>query len=331
MRGNRPGRDILDEIGHTPIVRLSRIAGDTPCEIYAKLEMMNPMGSIKDRIARHMVEKAEREGRIKPGDTIVDNSSGNTALGLAMVCRLKGYKLKMVIRDSTSFEKIKFLRALNVDLVMVDATLPPDSPLSYNNITPQVAKDTPGGFYLDQHNNRDNNETHFLSTGPEIWEQMEGKIDYFVAGVGTGGTIGGVGRFLKERDPRTRVIGVDPAGSVFYDYFHSKKLARPAPYLMEGLGDEFLIRCVEFDVIDDMVRIDDWTAFEMTRKLANVEAIFAGGSSGAAVWASLALARRVGPRARIVTILSDSANRYLSTIYNDDWLRQKFPDRPVGP
>ncbi len=326
MGKERTATSILDEIGNTPLIRLNRITAGVPSKIYAKLEMMNPMGSVKDRIARHMVEKAEREGRIKPGDTIVDNSSGNTALGLAMVCRLKGYKLKMVVRDSTSFEKIKFLRALNVELVMVDATLPPESPLSYNNMTPQIARDTPGGFYLDQHNNRDNNETHYLSTGPEIWEQMNGKIDYFVAGVGTGGTISGVARFLKERDPRIRIIGIDPAGSIFYDYFHSKKLIKPSPYLIEGLGDEFLIKCVEFDLIDDIVRVEDRTAFAMTRKLANTEAIFAGGSSGAAVWACLELARRVGAKARIVTILSDSANRYLSTIYNDDWLRQKLGD-----
>jgi cystathionine beta-synthase len=276
-----------------------------------------------------MVEKAERAGRIKPGDTIVDNSSGNTALGLAMVCRLKGYKLKMVVRDSTSFEKIKFLRALNVELVMVDATLPPDSPLSYNNITPQIARETPGGFYLDQHNNRDNNETHYRTTGPEIWEQMGGEIDYFVAGVGTGGTIGGVSRFLKERDPRIKVIGVDPAGSIFYDYFHSKTLVKPGPYLLEGLGDEFLIKCVEFELLDDIYRVEDRTAFSMTRKLANSEAIFAGGSSGATLWASLELARRLGKKARIVTIFADSANRYLSTIYSDEWLKEKFGAWPA--
>jgi cystathionine beta-synthase len=327
MPREKTAATILDKIGHTPMIRLNRIAADSPAEIYAKLEMMNPMGSIKDRIARHMVEKAEAEGRLRPGDTIVDNSSGNTALGLAMVSRLMGYKLKMVVRASTSFEKIKFLRALNVELVMVDAGLPPESPLSYNNITPRIAADTPNGFYLDQHNNQDNNETHYRTTGPEIWEQMEGRIDYFVAGVGTGGTISGVGRYLKERDPRIKVVGIDPAGSIFYDYFHSKTLVRPAPYLMEGLGDEFLIRCVEFDVIDDMFRVKDLTAFETARKLAKTEAIFAGGSSGAAVWASLELARQIGRKARIVTILADSANRYLSTIYNDEWMREKFGER----
>ncbi|HPW17838.1 MAG TPA: cysteine synthase family protein [Candidatus Aminicenantes bacterium] len=328
MRGSKPGSSVLDEVGRTPLVRLNRIAPGVPAEIYAKLEMMNPMGSVKDRIALFMIEKAESDGRIRPGDTIVDSSSGNTALGLAMVCRLKGYRLRMVIRDSTSSEKIKLLRALNVDLVLVDATLPPESPRSYNNVTPLVARETPNGYYLDQHNSPDNNEAHYRTTGPEIWEQMEGRIDYFVAGVGTGGTICGAGRFLKERDPRIKVVGVDPVGSVFFDYFHSGTLVKPGPYLMEGLGDEFLIECVEFDVLDDMIRIDDRTAFQMTRRLANVEAIFAGGSSGAAVWASLEVARRAGPKARIVTILADSANRYLSTIYNDDWLRQKFGDWP---
>ncbi len=281
------------------------------------------MGSVKDRIAKHMIEKAEREGRLKPGDTIVDNSSGNTALGLAMVCALKGYKVKMVVRDSLSPEKIKFLRALGVDLVFVDHTLPPESPDSYNNITPRLARETPRGFYLDQHNNRDNNECHYLTTGPEIWDQMEGRIDYFLAGVGTGGTLCGAAKCLKEKDPRVRVIGVDPRGSIFYDYFHSRKLVKPAPYLLEGLGDEFLIGCVDFDVMDDMVRVSDREAFAMTRRLVQCEGLLVGGSSGAAAWAVLELARKLDRPARIVTIFPDSAGRYLSTIFNDDWLREK--------
>jgi len=270
-----------------------------------------------------MVEAAERDGRIKPGATIVDNSSGNTALGLAMVCALKGYKLKIVIRDTLSPEKIKFLKALGVELVYADTSLPPESPRSYNNLAPQVAAETPGGFYLDQHNNRENNAAHTLTTGPEIWRQMEGRIDVFIAGIGTGGTISGVARFLKEKDPRIKVVGIDPAGSIFYDYFHSKTLVRPSPYLMEGLGDEFLIGCVEFDLIDDILRIDDRTAFRMTKELARREAIFAGGSSGAALWGALEVAKRTGPGARIATIFADSANRYLSTIYSDAWLTEK--------
>jgi cystathionine beta-synthase len=310
-------------VGNTPLVKLKRITKGIPADIFAKLEYFNPMGSIKDRIAKYMIEKAEKEGRIEPGATVVDNSSGNTALGLAMVCAIKGYKLRIVVRDNLSSEKIKFLKALNVELVMVNHTLPPESPESYNNLAPRIATETPHGYYFDQHNNIENNETHYKTTGPEIWEQMEGKIDYFVAGIGTGGTICGVSKFLKEKDSRIKVIGVDPIGSIFFDYFHSKKLIKPAPYLLEGLGDEFLIGCVDFSLIDEVFQIDDKKAFQMTRNLANHEAIFAGGSSGAALWASLQLAKEINKPARIVTIFPDSATRYLSSIYNDDWLREK--------
>jgi cystathionine beta-synthase len=315
--------DILEGIGNTPLIKLNRITAGIKADIFAKLEFINPMGSIKDRIAKYMIEKAEKEERIKPGDTIIDNSSGNTALGLAMVCAVKGYKVKMVVRDSLSSEKIKFLRAMDVELVMVDHTLPPESPESYNKITPRIVRETPGGYYFDQHNNRENNEAHYHTTGPEIWEQMEGKIDYFVSGIGTGGTICGVSKFLKERDPRIKVIGVDPKGSIFYDYFHYKKLVKPSPYFIEGLGDEFLIGCVDFSLIDGIYQISDETAFRMTRKLADKEAILAGGSSGATLWAAIRLASEIDRPARIVTVFADSAMRYLSTIYNDNWLEEK--------
>lgn len=315
--------DILEGIGNTPLIKLNRVTKGLKASIFAKLEFLNPMGSLKDRIAKYMIEKAEKEGRIKPGDTIVDNSSGNTALALAMVCALKGYKVKMVVRDNLSSEKIKFLKAFNVELVMVDHTLPPESPDSYNNIAPRIAKETPGGYYFDQHNNRENNETHYETTGPEIWEQMEGQIDYFVAGVGTGGTICGASKFLKEKDPNIKVTGVDPVGSIFYDYFHSKKLVKSSPYLMEGLGDEFLIGCVDFSLIDDIYKISDKDAFLTARKLADKEGILAGGSSGATIWASLKLAQEIDRPARIVTIFADAATRYLSSIYNDEWLKEK--------
>jgi len=315
--------NVLEGIGNTPLIKLNRITTEALADIFAKLEFLNPMGSIKDRIANHMIKKAETENRIKPGDTIVDNSSGNTALALAMVCAIKDYKLKIIVRDSISSEKIKFLKALNVEIVLVDSTLPPESPYSYNNIAPQIAKETPNCYYLDQHNNRENNETHTQTTGPEIWEQMEGKIDYFIAGMGTGGTICGVAKYLKEKDPSIKVIGIDPEGSVFFDYFHSKELIKPSPYLLEGLGDEFLIGCVDFNLIDDIYRVTDKQAFKMTRDLANKEAILAGGSSGAALWGCLKLARQVQQNARIVTIFPDSANRYLSSIYNDAWLEEK--------
>lgn len=315
--------NILESVGRTPLVCLNKIASGVKPAIFAKLEFFNPMGSIKDRIAKHMVEKAEADGRLHPGDTIVDNSSGNTALALAMVCAVKGYRLKIVVRDSLSSEKIKFLKALNVEIVMVDSTLPPESPLSYNNITPKIAAGTPHSYYLDQHNNLENNETHYETTGPEIWEQMEGRIDYFVAGIGTGGTISGVARFLKEKDTAIKVIGVDPLGSVFFDYFHSQTKIKPSRYLLEGLGDEFLIRCVDFSVIDDIYQVTDRDAFRMTRELALKEAILAGGSSGAALWSCLRLARSLDTEARIVTVFADSGNRYLSTIYNDVWLKEK--------
>jgi cystathionine beta-synthase len=315
--------NILDGIGNTPLVHLNKASWAVESDIFAKLEYFNPMGSIKDRIAKHMIEKAQSVGRIKPGDTIIDNSSGNTALGLAMVCSVKGYKVKMVVRDSLSMEKIKFLNAMNVELVMVDHALPPESPDSYNNITPRIVQETRGGYYFDQHNNRENNETHYHTTGPEIWEQMEGKIDYFVAGIGTGGTICGVAKFLKEQNPRIKVIGVDPVGSIFYDYFHTQKVTPPSPYFLEGLGDEFLIGCIDFALIDDIYKITDKKAFLMTRELADKEAILAGGSSGAALWGCVELAKKIDRAARIVTVFADSGTRYLSSIYNDDWLKEK--------
>jgi cystathionine beta-synthase len=312
---------ILDTIGHTPLVRLAKITRDVESDIFAKLEFFNPMGSIKDRIAKYMIEKAEKNGKIKNGQLIIENSSGNTALGLALVAIQKGYKLKVIVRDRISSEKINQLRNLGVDIQLVDSTLPPDSPDSYNNITPRIVRETPECFFPDQHNNRDNNETHYHSTGPEIWEQMDGRIDYFLAGIGTGGTIGGVARYLKEQDPNIRVIAIDPLGSIFHDYFHFKKIVKTSPYLIEGLGDEFLINCADFSHIDDIYQVRDRDAFLYTRKLVREEGIMGGGSSGAALWGVLKLAKSLKKPARIVTIFPDSASRYLSTIFNDRWMK----------
>lgn len=323
MNNARCCQSVIDVIGHTPMVRLNHVVRDIPGEVYAKLEFLNPMGSSKDRIARYMIEKAEREGKIKPGDTIIENSSGNTALGLALIAIQKGYRLKVVVRDRISREKLDQLRALGAEIHKVDATLPPEHPDSYNNITPRLARETPNCFFPDQHNNLDNNEAHYLGTGPEIWEQMQGRIDCFVAGIGTGGTIGGTARFLKEKDPRIQVVAVDPVGSVFYEYFHRKKMVKPGPYLIEGLGDEFLIGCADFSHIDDMLQVTDREAFRVAREIARREGILAGGSSGAALWGVRQIAARLRRPARIVTVFPDGASRYLSTIYNDDWLRDK--------
>ncbi|MFO7981773.1 MAG: cysteine synthase family protein [Candidatus Aminicenantes bacterium] len=323
MKTNKIYQNIVETIGNTPMVKLNQISKDVKSDIFAKLEFFNPAGSVKDRIAKYMIEDAEKKGKIKPGDTIIENSSGNTALALAVVCLIKGYNLKIVIRDSTSPDKLKILRAMNVDLVLVDSTLPPESPESYNNLAPRIAEKTPNSYYLDQHNDRKNNEAHYKTTGPEIWEQMDGNIDYFVAGIGTGGTICGAAKFLKEKDHNIQVIAIDPKGSIFYDYFHTGKKIKPSPYLIEGLGDEFLIKCVDFSVIDDIYQVTDKIAFEMTRKISEKEAILVGGSSGAAVWGTLKLARKIDRHARIVTIFPDSANRYLSSIFNDSWLKEK--------
>lgn len=314
--------NVLEAIGRTPIVKLGNISKGLKARIYAKLEFMNPGGSIKDRIAKYMIEKAEREGKIKPGDTIIENSSGNTAMGLAIVCRQKGYKLKIVIRDTTSKEKIKMLEVLGVDVIKVDASLPPEHPESYNNYAYNLAKNDPTIYYIDQHNNLDNNEAHYMTTGPEIWEQMEGKIDYLIGAIGTGGTITGAGKFLKEKNPAIKVIGIDPVGSIFYEYFKNKRLIKPSKYLIEGMGDEFLIKTAQLDILDDMYQIDDKKAFGWTKKLAYEEGIIAGGSSGANIWGAVKLAKEIDKEANIVTIINDSGYKYFSTIYNDDWLRE---------
>ena len=323
MRHPKAYDSILDLVGETPMVRLHRITEGLAPQVYAKLEFFNPMGSIKDRVALHMIRKAAAEGRIHPGDLILENSSGNTAMGLAMVAVQGGYRLRVVVRDRISPEKVAQLEALGVDILKTDSSLPPEHPDSYNLITPRLAAQTPGCCFPDQHNNRENNEAHYRTTGPEIWQQMEGRIDVLVAGMGTGGTIGGTAQFLKEQDPSIRVIAVDPAGSVFAHFFRTGDRREPGQYLLEGLGDEFLIGCADFRNLDDVVTVTDRDAFLTCRELVRREAILAGGSSGAALWATLQLARGLDSSARVVTIFPDSASRYLSTIFNDEWMREK--------
>lgn len=325
LSAGRPRRvfnDVAAAIGDTPLVRLGRSFGPE-AEVYAKLEFMNPGGSVKDRVARHLVEAAAADGRLKPGDTIVEASSGNTAMGLAMMARLGGYQCRFAVRDRTSPEKLKALEALGAGLELVDAELPPEHPDSYNRAVTRLVNETPRAYFPDQHNNRENNAAHYATTGPEIWEQMEGRIDCFVAGVGTGGTISGVARYLKERDPSIWVVGVDPKGSIFSEYFRTGRVGRPGPYLLEGLGDEELIRCVEWELIDEMVQIESGEAFRAARRLAAQEAIFAGGSSGAALWALEQIVPGLPQGARVVTLFPDSGSRYLSTVYDDGWMESK--------
>ena len=323
MRDKRCYDNILEAIGNTPLVRLNRITEGLSCSVWAKLEYLNPMGSSKDRIARYLIEQAEKDGRIHPGDLILENSSGNTAMGLALVAIQKGYRLKAVVRDRTSKEKLDQLQALGVDVHRVDTSLPPEHPDSYNLITPRLAKELPDCYFPDQHNNRENNDAHYHGTGPEIWEQMDGRIDVLVAGMGTGGTIGGLGRYLKERNPKVKIVAVDVEGSVFTEYFRSGGTGPSAPYLLEGLGDEFIIGCADFSVIDEMVQVSDRDAFHAARELARREGMLVGGSSGAVVCALRRIAPSLPADARVAVLFPDSASRYLSTIFNDDWMREK--------
>jgi cystathionine beta-synthase len=306
---------LLEAIGETPLVELKKINEENNSRIYAKFEFMNPGGSIKDRIAKYMIEKAEKEGKLKPGDTIIENSSGNTAMGLAIVAVQKGYKCKIVLRNTTSPEKVRMLQHLGVDIIFVDASLPPENENSYNNYAKKIAHETPGSYYIDQHNNLDNNEAHYKTTGPEIWRQTAGKIDYLVCGIGTGGTMFGAGKYLKEQNPKIKLIAVDPKGSVFYDYYKFNKLSKPYPYKMEGLGDEFILPTLQFELLDDMYQVADQTAFHYTLHLANKEGIIAGGSSGANLYGALKLAKAVGKDANIITILPDSGYKYFSDLY----------------
>ena len=326
MSYRKPCGSILEAIGNTPLVQLRRVIEGLPAEVFAKLEFLNPMGSSKDRIAKHMIEAAERDGRLKPGDTLIENSSGNTAMGLALMAIQKGYKLKVVVRDTISQEKLNQLLALGAEVHKVDTSLPPEHPDSYNNITPRLARETPHCFFPDQHGNRENNAAHYHGTGPEIWEQMEGRIDYLVAGAGTGGTIGGVGRYLKEKDPKIKVVAVDPVGSVFTPHFRGEKHPKAGPYKIEGLGDEFLIPTMEFELIDEMFQVTDHDAFHQARRLVKEEGVLGGGSSGAALWAVLQVAKRLPPMdrlARIVTVFPDGTGRYLSSIFNNAWLTER--------
>lgn len=323
MNATRAFDRVSGAVGDTPLVRLRRAVPGFAGEVWAKLEYLNPMGSVKDRIARYIVEKALADGRLRAGDTLLEASSGNTAMGLAMMAIEHDLRCVMVVRRQTSREKLDALRAMGVELVLVDGELPPEHPDSYNRKARELAASLPRVFFPDQHNNRVNNEAHYATTGPEIWRQMEGRIDWFVAGIGTGGTVSGVARYLKEQDPRIRVLAVDIAGSVFTDWFKRGERVRPHRTYVEGLGDEEIIGCPEFERLDDMVQASDRDAFLAARELARTEAIFAGGSSGATLWGVRQLAARLDRPARVATLFADSGNRYLSTIYSDDWMRKQ--------
>ncbi|NBX93967.1 MAG: cystathionine beta-synthase [Proteobacteria bacterium] len=321
-------QNILEAIGNTPIVRLNQVTRGVPGELYAKCEFMNPGGSIKDRIGFHMMEVAEREGKIKPGGTVVEATSGNTGMGLAIAAAIKGYRSVFVMPDKMSEEKRQNLRAFGARVVMTPTGVPPESPFSHYSVAERIAKETPNAYFMNQYENLSNRETHYLTTGPEIWRQTEGKIDAIVAGMGTCGTITGLGKFFKEKNPKIKIVGVDPKGSILKDLFETGKMPQSQSYKIEGIGEDKVPANLDFSVIDHIVRVEDKESMLMTRTLLTKEGVFAGTSCGAAVVGALRYMASVENPGRVLVILPDSGNRYLSKVYNDAWMMENsFLDR----
>src|SRR5260370_4647834 len=292
--------NVLSLIGHTPLIKLNRLNKGLKPLVLAKMENLNPGFSVKDRIGISMIEAAEREGKLKPGGTIVEATSGNTGIGLAIAASVKGYKCIFVMTDKASAEKSRYLKALGADVVITPVSAKPGTPDHYVSTAQRIAKETPNSFYPDQYSHPANPEAHYRTTGPEIWEQTEGKITHFVAGIGTGGTISGTGRFLKEKNPNIKVVGADPYGSIFKTYKESGQIVESTPYLVEGIGQQTLPDNVNIDCIDEVVNITDRESFELSRQMGRQEGIFCGGSTGTNVAAAIHVARDLDESAIVV-------------------------------
>ena len=315
--------NILDTIGNTPLVRLRRITAGAKGLILAKVESLNPGGSVKDRIGVRIIEEAEKSGRLKPGGTIVESTSGNTGMGLALVAAVKGYRTVFTLPDKMSMEKIRLLRAFGAEVIVTPTAVPHDSPESYTEVARRIARETPGAILADQYENPRNPESHYATTGPEIWEQTAGKITHFVCGIGTGGTITGTGKFLKEKNPRVRIIGIDPRGSALREYFYTKKMTPlPKTYKVEGIGQDYLPGVLDFSTIDEVIEADDRESFLMARRLTREEGILSGGSAGTAVAGMMKIASRFVDGDVVVVLLPDTGERYMSKMYNDEWMRE---------
>jgi len=312
---------VLDTVGRTPLVRLRVLARHCPPPVLAKLEFFNPGGSVKDRIGLAMVEAAEREGKLKPGGTIVECTSGNTGLGLAMVAAVKGYRAVFCMPDKVSSEKVYLLKAFGAEVMLSPTAVAPDSPDSYYSVARRIARERPGAFLTDQYSNPANPLAHYRSTGPEIWEQTAGKVTHFVAGMGTGGTISGTARYLKEKNPGVQIIGADPVGSILKHYHETGQMSEARTYKIEGVGEDFIPGATDFKVIDRVVSCTDRDGLNLTRRLAREEAIFVGGSSGMAAWVALDVAKDLPADALVVVLLPDTGERYLTKVHSDEWMR----------
>ena len=313
---------ILETVGNTPLIRLNRVTQGVKATVLAKVEFFNPGGSVKDRIAFSIIEAAEKEGRLKPGGTIVESTSGNTGAGLALVAALKGYKAIFTMPDKMSAEKVRLLKAFGAEVIVTPTAVPPESPESYYEVAKRIVRETPNAVLANQYFNPENPATHYRTTGPEIWEQTGGKIDYFVAGLGTGGTISGTGKFLKEKNPDIRVVGADPVGSILKEYFETGKMSEAHPYKVEGIGEDIIPGTLHFEYIDEIHQVTDKESFNMARRISREEGIFVGGSSGTAAVVALKVARDL-PRDKVVVVLfPDTGERYLSKFYSDEWMKE---------